>query len=347
MSFGLKPTYKGIKGPLTILKLEDIKGENRLEVLKKYGAQALITDMDILTSFYRPNAYNYHSKNGTSKGKYGNYITSTFKVTNWFGPFSYYDMNYIDKHGENINVNMSDNFELGTRPVINCPDELHSKIKIDDGIEMVEFGEFPQDAVSKNEQLELEKAFALNCMAKTDRVFHLPSIKNERKIIIDAVSIPTAGDHCSSYHYITHNKISAGSLWYKTSSSDDTWISFVPYTEYNYNGSNYIRYQYCSSKSATLTLSNGEEYKNGDYIWIKVSPVNWLVDSNRNLLISEKILVSGIPIYAYGKIRSNYLLNLAFEDTLINEYLYQYMYEEMIDNSLKKEKGREYVKEYK
>ena len=48
-----------------------------------------------------------------------------------------------------------------------------------------------------------------------------------------------------------------------------------------------------------------------------------------------------------GKIRSNYLLNLAFEDTLINEYLYQYMYEEMINNSLKKEKVKEYVKEYK
>ena len=347
MSFGLKPTYKGIKGPLTILKLEDIKGAKRLEVIKKYGAQALITDMGILTNFYRPNAYNYHSKNSTSKEKYGNYITSTFKVTGWFGPFSHYDMNYIDKHGENINVNMSDNLELGTRPVINCPDDLDSKIKIDNDIEMVEFGEFPQDAVSKNEQLELEKAFSLNCMAKTDRVFHLPSIKTERKIIMEAASIPTAGDHCSSYHYITHDMISAGELWYKTSSSNDTWISFKSYDEYNYNGKNYIRYQYCSSKSATLTLSNGEEYKNGDYIWIKVSPVNWLVDSNRNLLISEKILVSGIPIYAYGKIRNNYLLNLTFEDTLINEYLYHYMYEEMINNSLKKEKGKEYVKEYK
>lgn len=345
MSFGLKPSYKGKKGPLTILKLEDIKGENRLEVLKKYGSQALITDIGILTSYYVPNAYNLHHSFNNSNEQYGNYITSTFKITNWFGPFSHYDMNYIDKHGEDINTNMSDNLELGTRPVIDCPDDLHSKIKIDNGIEMVEYGEFPQYVVSKKEQLELEKAFTLNCMAKTDRVFHLPTIKTEKRIIMEAVSIPTAGDHCSSYHYITHHKIIAGSLWYKTSSFDDTWISFVPYTEYNYNGSNYIRYQYGSLKN--IILSNGKEYKNGDYIWVRVSPVNWLFDSNRNLLISEKILVSGIPIYAYAKNSNTYLLNLTFEDTLINEYLYQYMYEEMINNSLKKEKVKQYVKEYK
>ena len=41
-------------------------------------------------------------------------------------------------------------------------------------------------------------------------------------------------------------------------------------------------------------LSNGVKYRDGDYVWVEVSPVKWLIDNKTGILISKKGLVSGI-----------------------------------------------------
>ncbi|MDO4869878.1 MAG: ATP-binding protein [Bacillota bacterium] len=63
------------------------------------------------------------------------------------------------------------------------------------------------------------------------------------------------------------------------------------YSEYIYEDAKYIRADYLSAASGTL--SNGRTYKQGDKIWIEVSPVVWLIDHETDLLISEKILAFG------------------------------------------------------
>ena len=48
------------------------------------------------------------------------------------------------------------------------------------------------------------------------------------------------------------------------------------------------------------TLNDGRKVKNGDFVWLEVSPVKWLVDKASNLLISEYLLFSNIS-YSYAK----------------------------------------------
>ena len=55
----------------TLLKLNQIYGENRLEIIRQYGAQSIITDFSILLDGFVLN--NYHAKNGfTLENRTGN-----------------------------------------------------------------------------------------------------------------------------------------------------------------------------------------------------------------------------------------------------------------------------------
>lgn len=43
-----------------------------------------------------------------------------------------------------------------------------------------------------------------------------------------------------------------------------------------------------------FTLSNGEQYRNGDNVWVEVSPVKWLVDEKARIMITDKLIFSGV-----------------------------------------------------
>ena len=72
---------------------------------------------------------------------------------------------------------------------------------------------------------------------------------------------------------------------------------FAPkqHEEYEYNGKRYVRVKANSDfGSNTFTLSNGENYRDGDYVWVEVSPVKWLVDERAKVMITDKLIFSGI-----------------------------------------------------
>jgi len=82
---------------------------------------------------------------------------------------------------------------------------------------------------------------------------------------------------------------------------------FVPAIKtpvYFYNGSKYIKLE-MRPPYFKAELSNGCPYNNDDDIWIKISPVRWLLYCTSNILISEKILLSGIQ----------------FNSNLVNDYM--------------------------
>jgi len=60
-----------------------------------------------------------------------------------------------------------------------------------------------------------------------------------------------------------------------------------------YNGKRYVRVKanLCENK---VTLSNGQEYKNGDYVWVEVAPVKWLIDEEAKIMLSDKIIFAGV-----------------------------------------------------
>ena len=67
--------------------------------------------------------------------------------------------------------------------------------------------------------------------------------------------------------------------------------------EFEYNGKGYIRAKASSDCADKFILSNGVEYSKDDYIWVEVSPVEWLYDCYTETLISTRCLLSGLRFY--------------------------------------------------
>ena len=89
--------------------------------------------------------------------------------------------------------------------------------------------------------------------------------------------------------------------------------SFLPiqHQEYNYNGKRYVRVDInFNPNNKDISLSNGEQYKKGDSVWVEVQPIKWLVDEKDNVMVTEKIIFAGIPLdfkghYPNGDIRTS------------------------------------------
>ena len=149
------------------------------------------------------------------------------------------------------------------------------------GTEEVEYGEYPQNAADSRMQNILESEYNRG-MNKTGRSYTFDSVKYD--------------DY-------------------------DTGFKPVTYEEYEYQGKEYIRIKANSDFGGNkFKLSNGVEYRNGDYVWVEVSPVKWLIDDRTGILISKKGLVSGIRFLDK---RTNYKGD--FDRTEMKEYLDRYM----------------------
>ncbi len=65
--------------------------------------------------------------------------------------------------------------------------------------------------------------------------------------------------------------------------------------EYEYNGKRYIRVEANSDFGGNrFTLSNGEQYRDGDNVWVEVSPVKWLIDEREKVMLTDKLIFSGV-----------------------------------------------------
>lgn len=97
--------------------------------------------------------------------------------------------------------------------------------------------------------------------------------------------------------------------------------------EYIYKGKKYIQVEINSSfeDEDIFELTNKQKYQNGDCVWVEVLPVEWIIDHKHNMLISKKGLLSGIR-YHHRK------YNGIFADTDLNNYLNDYMSEELFQS---------------
>ena len=117
------------------------------------------------------------------------------------------------------------------------------------GTEEVEYGEYPQYAADSKMQNILESEYN-RVMNKTGRSYTFDSVKYD--------------DY-------------------------DTGFKPVTYEEYEYQGKKYIRIKANSDFDGwKFKLSNGVKYRDGDYVWVEVSPVKWLIDNKTGILISKK-----------------------------------------------------------
>ena len=161
-----------------------------------------------------------------------------------------------------------------------------------DGTEEIEYGEYPQYAASETLQNELEL-----------RLKHKKGLNKTGR----------------SY---TFNSVPCR--------FNDGSFKPVTYKEYEYQGKKYIRIEAnLGYNEHYLLLSNGVEYTNGDYVWVEVSPVKWLVDDKTQLLISKKCLVAGISFNPY---RAGF--DGCFDNTAMKKYLDNYMLHDLFQNTV-------------
>ena len=265
---------------LTLLSEGQIWGnssEPQLEVLKKYGTKAAITDLCVLTGSYLIEDTDFNIDEDSSlKGR-----------TGWFWTRSDDDDN--DVCGVNLNGNRFLRYRYlrngAVRPALQSS-VIFSQISTNrvrgyNRTEEVEYGEYPQYAADSRMQSILESEYNRG-MNKTGRSYTFDSVKYD--------------DY-------------------------DTGFKPVAYKEYEYQGKKYIRIRANSDfEGGKFKLSNGVEYRDGDYVWVEVSPVKWLIDDRTGILISKMGLVSGIRFLDK---RTNYKGD--FSRTEMKEYLDRYM----------------------
>ena len=265
---------------LTLLSEGQILGnsnESQLEVIRKYGTKAAITDLCVLTGSYLCEDTDYNIDEDRS-------LTGR---TSWFWTRSddgYNEVRAVSEDGDRCYAYRP--IRLGAvRPALQSS-VIFSKISPNrvrgyNGTEEVEYGEYPQNAADSRMQNILESEYNRG-MNKTGRSYTFDSVK------------------CDDY---------------------DTGFKPVTYEEYEYQGKEYIRIKANSDFGDNkFKLSNGVEYRNGDYVWVEVSPVKWLIDDKARILISKKGLVSGIRFLDK---KTNYKGD--FDRTEMKEYLDRYM----------------------
>lgn len=125
-----------------------------------------------------------------------------------------------------------------------------------DGVLEIEYGFYPQQAPSKFVQENLNSAFLQGILSKTGNTFTVDSRR-----------------------YNEYEKT----------------FSPLILDEYQYEGKLYVRVTANSYfDGSKFKLSNGEEYVDGDNVWVEVQPIKWWLDETMNIMLAEKILFAGV-----------------------------------------------------
>ena len=274
---------------LTLLSEGQIWGnssESQLEVIRKYGTKAIITDLCILTGSY------------IWKETIVEDLSSTVR-TSWFWTRSddgSRDVVVVFRRGYRSFCSRYARYGA-VRPALQSSvifsQIFPNRVRGYNGTEEVEYGEYPQNAADSRMQNILESEYNRG-MNKTGRSYTFDSVRYD--------------DY-------------------------DTGFKPVTYEEYEYQGKKYIRIKANSDFGGDrFMLSNGVKYRDGDYVWVEVSPVKWLIDNKTGILISKKGLVSGIRFLNKS---TNYKGD--FSKTEMKEYLDRYMSKELFQTTKTKE----------
>ena len=268
----------------TFLTKEQCFGNDKLDILEKRGIKAAITDFSSLLGGFV--SRNNIDSDSSLEGKTGYYWTK-----------SAYGNNHVKVVGSDgcLTYNGVLGRIIGARPVLpfseisSIPTNGESGKRAKDGVLEVEYGYYPQKAVSRDMQERLERAYRRGNISKTRNSYTTDSVE-----------------------YFGYP------------------ISFQPQThqEYEYNGKRYVRvkanlYYY----DWDFILSNGEQCRVGDNVWVEVLPVKWLVDEKSRMMITEKIIFAGVQLNK----ESNYHTR-DFDRTDIKTFMDRYLSRDLVQS---------------
>jgi len=234
---------------ITLLKEEQIWGDKALQAIKSYGTKVGMSDLAVLLGGAVSS-----SNTTTSDGQRSAYVWSASSDANG-------DVRAVYNSGDRDCSN-PDKRNLGARPAL--PSSVASSIRLSEakpsqkisGVDVVEYGEYPQTIAEENITRELEQAFSRNQLQKTGKTYNFDSEKR------DAYDKPfNAKEHA----------------------------------EYQHKGKKYIRveakpYDYDNDHSV---LSNGKTPQTGEVYWVEVQPIEWLRDPS-GICVARQALFAGV-----------------------------------------------------
>ena len=284
----MKETYerKGvleIMNNFTFLTQEQCFKNDKLDIFEKRGTKAAITDFSVLLGGW---VWEHAENDSSLEGRTGCYWTKSDDGDT--------NARVVEDDGSSCCRNVQKRY-IGARPALpfssigSIPTNGESVKRARDGILEVEYGYYPQKAVSKDMQERLERAYRSESISKTRNIYTTDSVD--------------------------HNK-------------DDT--SFQPQThqEYEYNGKRYVRVKANSYYDGyDFTLSNDEQYRDGDNVWVEVQPVKWLVDEKSRMMITEKIIFAGVQ---FNKERNYHTRD--FDRTDIKTFMDRYLSKDLVQS---------------
>lgn len=149
----------------TFLSFEQVFGNKQLEILKRYGTKAAISDYAILLGGYVSNE-SFISTEKELKDRTGCYWLKTLNVLENANVI-YFDGTCYQSYVENRRV--------GARPVI-CYSSISNNSPILRRFFEVEYGEYPQTKLNENDSEILEKLFLKNTINKTGKTYTSDSV---------------------------------------------------------------------------------------------------------------------------------------------------------------------------
>ena len=268
----------------TFLTEEQIFGSNQIDVIKKRGTKAAISDFSVLLGGW---VSDYHVDNDSSlKGRTGYYWTKSDDGDN--------DARVVYDNGRRDYCSVYKRY-CGARPALSfssissIPTNGESGKRARDGVLEVEYGYYPQKAVSRDMQERLERAYRSSSISKTGNSYTTDSVAYD--------------DYDTAFQPQTHQ-------------------------EYEYNGKRYVRVEANSYYDGNnFTLSNGEQYRDGDNVWVEVEPVKWLVDERARMMITENLIFAGVQ---FNKKRNYKTRN--FDRTDIKRFMDRYLSRDLVQS---------------
>ena len=152
------------------------------------------------------------------------------------------------------------------------------------GIKEIEYGEYPQTIVDENYSHELERAYFNGSLRTTGKNYTTDSVRLR--------------DYDTNFRARAH-------------------------TEYEYNGSKYIRFV-GDSNCDGFVLSDGRTIQSGNTYWVRVEPITWLVDERANIALSKKLIFSGVQFKNLRDYKGD------FDRTNIKQFMDNYFSKEIV-----------------
>jgi hypothetical protein len=237
---------------VTLLKEKQIWGDKALQVMKSYGTTVGMSDLAVLIGGALARVITT-----TSDGQRSSFVWSASSNAdgNVRAVYSYGGRSWDDQRER----------YGGARPAL--PSSVASSIGLSEaepskkisGVDVVEYGEYPQTIADENITRELEQAFSKNQLQKTGKTYNFDSEKR------------------NSYNPFKPKE----------------------HAEYQHKGKKYIcveakPYDYNNDyDNDQPALSNGKKPQTGEVYWIEVQPIEWLRDPG-GICVARQALFAGV-----------------------------------------------------